>query len=121
MMLRFMGDTPIVDAEVETVQGMGGMVEWVVDYQNKAGSIGYSFRYYIEGIVQHPDIKMLAVDGVAPTVENIVNHRYPIVAPVFAVTYAENTNQNVDKLIDWMLSEEGQYIIEEIGYVGMGD
>ena len=121
MMLRFMGDTPIVDAEVETVQGMGGMVEGVVDYQNKAGSIGYSFRYYIEGIVQHPDIKMLAVDGVAPTVENIVNHRYPIVAPVFAVTYAENTNQNVDKLIDWMLSEEGQYIIEEIGYVGMGD
>ena len=40
---------------------------------------------------------------------------------MFAVTYAENTNQNVDKLIDWMLSEEGQYIIEEIGYVGMGD
>ena len=121
MMLRFMGDTPIIDAEVETVQGMGAMIEWVVDYQNKAGSIGYSFRYYIEGMVQHPDIKILAVDGVAPTVENIKNHRYPIVAPLYAVTYAENTNENVDKLIDWMLSEEGQYIIEETGYVGMGD
>ena len=29
------------------------------------------------------------------------------------------TNENVNKLLDWILSEEGQYIIEETGYVGI--
>lgn len=62
---------------------------------------------------------MIAVDGVAPTVENIKNGSYSIVAPVYAVTYKNNPNPNVEALINWMLSEEGQYIIEETGYVGV--
>jgi phosphate transport system substrate-binding protein len=62
---------------------------------------------------------MIAVDGVAPSIENIKNGAYPIVTPVYAVTYENNPNPNVDKLIDWMLSDEGQYIIEETGYVGI--
>ena len=62
---------------------------------------------------------MIAVDGVAPTAENIKNSTYPIIAPVYAVTYAGNTNPNVKALVDWMLSDEGQYIIEESGYVGI--
>ena len=54
------------------------------------------------------------------TFENIKNESYPIVAPVYAVTYKNNPNPNVEALINWMLSEEGQYIIEETGYVGVG-
>lgn len=79
-----------------------------------------SFRFYVEGIIRHPDIKMIAIDGVAPNVENIKNGTYPVVAPVYAVTWAGNDNPNVKKLLDWILSEEGQYIIEETGYVGLG-
>ena len=82
---------------------------------------GFSFRYYVEGIIQNPDIKVLSVDGVAPTAENIRNGSYPIVTPMYAVTYEENTNENVDLLLQWILSEEGQYIIEETGYVGVSD
>ena len=120
MMLRFMGDVPLVEPDIEKVVGfMGGIIEEVASYKNKAGSIGYSFRCYIEGIIRHPDIKMIAVDGVAPTAENIKNSTYPIIAPVYAVTYAGNTNPNVKILVDWMLSDEGQYIIEESGYVGV--
>lgn len=29
-----------------------------------------------------------------------------------AVTYEDNENPNVNLLLEWMLSEEGQYIIE---------
>lgn len=120
MMLRFMGDVPLVEPDIEKVVGfMGGIIEEVASYKNKTSSIGYSFRYYIEGIIRHPDIKMIAVDGVAPTVENIKDSTYPIIAPVYAVTYAGNTNPNVKALVDWMLSDEGQYIIEESGYVGV--
>ena len=39
--------------------------------------------------------------------------------PIYAVTYREQDNGNVGRLVEWMLSEEGQYIIEETGYVGL--
>ena len=119
MMIRFMGDTPLMEAETETISGMGAVIEEVVDYQSRAGSIGYSFRYYIEGIVQNPEVKMIAVDGVAPTADNVRNNTYPIITPVYAVTYENNPNPNVARLVEWILSEEGQYIIEQTGYVGM--
>ncbi len=120
MLIRFMGDTPIMDPETKEINGMGGIIEEVVDYQSKSGSIGFSFRYYVEGIIKNPDIKMIAVDGVAPTVENIKSSSYPIVTPVYAVTYENNPNPNVEVLINWILSDEGQYIIEQTGYVGIG-
>ena len=119
MMIRFMGDTPLMPAETTTIRGMGAVIEQVVDYQSRAGSIGYSFRYYIEGIIQNPEVKMIAVEGVAPTAENIKNNTYPIITPVYAVTYENNPNPNVALLVEWMLGEEGQYIIEATGYVGM--
>jgi len=120
MLQRFMGDTPIMDAPTELRNDMmSGIIEKVSDYRSKSNSIGFSFRYYVEGIIQNPDIKMLSVDGVAPTAENIRNGSYPIVTPMYAVTYEENTNENVDLLLEWILSEEGQYIIEETGYVGV--
>ncbi len=115
---RFMGDTPIMEPPTEMVNDlMSGIIEQVADYKSKSGSIGFSFRYYLEGIIKNPDIKMIAIDGVQPTVENIENGIYPIVGPLYAVTYAENDNENVDKLIAWILSEEGQSIIERTGYV----
>lgn len=120
MMIRFMGETPLMTPEMkEEVSGMGEIIQSVVDYKSKSGSIGFSFRYYIEGIIKNPDIKLIAVDGVSPTVENIKNKTYPIVTPVYAVTYEGNTNPNVALMLDWILSDEGQYIIEKTGYVGV--
>ena len=119
MLIRFMGDTPIMDPETREIKGMGGIIEEVVDYQSKSSSIGFSFRYYVEGIIKNPDIKMIAIDGISPTVENVKNKNYPIVTPVYAVTYENNPNPNVDILINWILSDEGQYIIEQTGYVGI--
>ncbi len=119
MLIRFMGDTPIMEPETEVIRGMGEIIERVVDYQSRSGSIGFSFRYYVEGIIKNPDIKMIAVDGTAPTVENVKNGSYPITTPVYAVTYEDNPNPNVAVLINWILSDEGQYIIEQTGYVGV--
>ena len=119
MMLRFMGDTPIMPAQMKVSQGMGGIIDEVADYENSKGAIGFSFRFYVEGMIKNPDIKMIAIDGIAPTVENVKNGSYPIVAPVYAVTYEDNDNPNVAKLIEWVLSDEGQYIIEQTGYVGI--
>ncbi|MBR5479665.1 MAG: substrate-binding domain-containing protein [Clostridia bacterium] len=118
MLKRFMGDTPIMEAPKDQVNDlMAGIIERVSNYKNKTNSIGFSFRFYVEGIIKNPDIKMIAIDGVAPTAKNIKNGTYPVVTPIYAVTYEGNANENVNKLLDWILSDDGQRIIEETGYV----
>ena len=81
------------------------------------GSIGFSFRYYMDGIVENDAVKMLSLNGVEPSAENIQNGSYPIVAQFYAIYRADNDNENIPVLIEWLLSEEGQTLIEETGYV----
>ena len=120
MLIRFMDGKEIMDPPSEMVNDlMSGIVERVSDYRSKSNSIGFSYRYYLEGIIKNPDIKILSFDGVAPTVENIKNGTYPISGPLYAVTYEGNENEKVEKLLEWILSDEGQEIIERTGYVGI--
>lgn len=79
-------------------------------------SIGYSFRYYLSGMVADNNVKMLAIDGVFPDSENIKNGSYPLTANFYVVYRKDNTNENVKKLVDWLLSEEGKRMIEACGY-----
>ncbi|MBE5930217.1 MAG: phosphate ABC transporter substrate-binding protein, PhoT family [Lachnospiraceae bacterium] len=83
------------------------------------GSIGFSFRYYMDDMVGNENVKMLSLNGVYPSAENIKNGTYPIIAQFYAIYRADNTNENIPVLIDWILSEEGQKIIEETGYVSI--
>ena len=83
------------------------------------GSIGYSFRYYLAGMVADDNVKMLAVDGIYPSVENIKNGTYPISMYFYVMYRKDNRNGNVRKLVDWLLSEEGQTLIEACGYAGI--
>ena len=121
MLERFMGDAEIVDAPKEQINDwMMGIANVVATYRSNPKSIGFSFRYYIDTLVNNPDLKMLSVDGVYPSIENIENGSYPIVTPLYAVTCKDNTNPNIQVLLDWILSAEGQEIIERTGYAGVG-
>ena len=83
------------------------------------GAIGFSFRYYMDGIVGNDSVKMLSLNGISPTKENIKNRSYPVVTEFYAIYRADNTNENVPRLIEWILSEEGQSLIEESGYTAV--
>ena len=81
------------------------------------GSIGFSFRYYLDGMVENDNVKMLSLNGIYPDEKNIKNRSYPIIAEFYAIYRADNDNKNIPVLIDWILSDEGQVIIEKTGYV----
>ncbi len=116
--LKFMGNVKPADPPRSEVNDlMVGIITEVADYKNSKGAIGFSFRYYLDTIINRPDVKMISINGVAPTVENIRSGKYPIVGNLYAVTWKGNPNPNVKKLIDWVCSEEGQYLIEKTGYV----
>lgn len=120
MLKRFMAETPIMEAPTEQVNDfMVGIIDKVSDYKNKTNSIGFSFRYYMEGIIKNPNVKILKIDGIEPNIENIKKGNYPITSYLYAVSYKNNDNENVQKLLDWVLSKEGQEIIEKTGYVGI--
>src|SRR3954451_22187146 len=51
-----------------------------------------------------------------PTKENIQNETYPLVDQFYAIT-AESDNPHIEAFINWMISEQGQDLVEGTGYV----
>jgi phosphate transport system substrate-binding protein len=100
----------------EKVRGMGGAVKRVASYRNAAQSIGYSFRFYATKMQNTAGIKLLAVNGTEPSIENIRNGTYPFTVDVFMVTAGE-PKPSTRKLMDWVLSAPGQKLIQDTGYV----
>ncbi len=82
-------------------------------------SLGYSFRFYLGSMAAGKDVKMLSLDGIEPTTENIRSGKYPAVSEFYAVYREDNRNPNIPRLIEWLLSEEGQTTVERAGYVGI--
>ena len=120
VMRYFMGDVPLKSpATYEYVSSMGGVVNQVAQYANEAGAIGYSFRYFVEDLNQENDVRVIAVDGVLPTLENVKNGSYPLTTNLCLISRANDPDPNVQKMIDLMLSEAGQEIIEKTGYAGL--
>ena len=82
-------------------------------------SIGFSFRFYVEELTKHGHINMLSLNDVYPDREHVQDNSYPIVSNFFAVTRKGETNPNVQKVLDFVLSPTGQEIINETGYVSL--
>jgi phosphate transport system substrate-binding protein len=119
MLEKIMGDTPLMKAPVQNeVGGMGGVVQKTSDYINYPGAIGYSFRVFVNNILHAGGIRLLTVDGVAPTAEAIADGSYPFSAEFYAATIGPPKGE-ARLFIDWMRSAEGQTLVERTGYVGL--
>ncbi len=126
-LLRLMEGLPLIEPEEEDrIAGMGGIITQVASYRNHKNAIGFSFRFYSTEMVKNDQIRLLALNGVAPTVDTIRDGTYPISSNFYAITASpigepapEETNADLRAFIDWILSEQGQWIIEETGYVGV--
>lgn len=117
MMEYFMGDISLKKPQTyEYVDAMMGVLKKVAQYNNEKGAFGYSFRYFVEDLHQENDVRVIAVDGVLPTRENIENGSYPLTVDLCVTTRADNKNPYVQKLVDFMLSEDGQELVEKSGY-----
>ena len=61
------------------------------------------------------DVKLLAVDGIAPTLENIENGSYPLASVFYAVTRSD-ADANTRALAEWACGPQGQLLVEKTGY-----
>lgn len=116
-MAGFMGDVPLMDPpESWRIVSMGGLVRAVAGYDNRPNGLGYSFRYYATQMVEGADVKLLAIDGVEPTVEHIADGSYPLTGAFKAWTCKGEANPLVADLVDWMRGPQGQLLVERAGY-----
>ena len=115
-----MKDTPLAPAVKENViGGMGGIVEKVSSYKNHKNAIGYSFRFYCTALMKNFDVKLLSVNGITPTTENIENGTYPLASCFYAVTRSD-ADENTLALVEWICGPQGQALVEKCGYTPVG-
>jgi len=118
MLAMVMKDRAMADPlKEEVATGMGGIVSEVAGYRNLTGAIGYSFRWYATVMNANPGIRLVAIDGVPPTLDSIRDGSYPLTGGINIVT-TRPPGPPLRALIDWTLSAEGQALLEKTGYVG---
>ncbi|MCD6426819.1 MAG: PstS family phosphate ABC transporter substrate-binding protein [Caldisericaceae bacterium] len=93
------------------VQGSNQAVKTTVS--KTPGAVGYIGLGYVDSTV-----KTVAFDGVLPSKESVLNGTYEISRPLFM--YTDGVPKGVVKeFIDFVMSPEGQKIVEEVGYIAV--
>jgi phosphate transport system substrate-binding protein len=80
---------------------------------NTPGAIGYVGLGFVS-----EELKSVTVDGIKATKETVLSGQYSLSRPLFMYTNGKPQGL-VKEFIDFVLSEEGQGIVEENGYVGL--
>ena len=79
----------------------------------------YSIGYISLGSLDDT-VKAVKIDGVEATVENVKNGSYKIARP-FNIATKDNLSEAAQDFIAFILSSDGQSVIEENGYVAIAD
>ena len=87
-------------------------------------SLGYTLYHYATFIFPKlkrsvsPDVKIVSVEGVAPSDSTIASGRYPLTTGFFAVIRGDTPEDHPAlKIRDWLLTAEGKDAISEAHYV----
>jgi phosphate transport system substrate-binding protein len=97
---------------VQPLPGTAAIVNAVAKDDN---GIGYGGAAYAKGVKEILVARDEKSGYFPPTMENIVSGKYPISRYLFWYT-AGSPKGDIKKLVDWVLSPEGQKIVGEVGY-----
>lgn len=110
-----MKDLPMVAAPDMIILTMSGLINAVaVD----TDGIGYSVYYYEQFIAPNENVRLCGVDGVLPDAETIRARAYPLTTEVYAAIRDDLDRESTAYwLWEWLLTEAGQAVVAESGYV----
>lgn len=104
------------------ISDMEGLLEEVSAYDGTGDALGYSVYYYARNMYRKPELAFMAVDGVMPSSETIRSKSYPFVNDFYAGIRADTPKDSkAYELFEWLTGEDGQSLINGLGYVGIGD
>jgi phosphate transport system substrate-binding protein len=113
------GSAKMAKAPVDRISGeMGSIIEGVASYANSGNALGYSVYYYLANMYAVDAITMLGVSGVNPTRETIADGSYPYTNDFYAVVRAdEPAGSPARRVMEWLLTADGQTAVVDAGYV----
>lgn len=123
-MIDFMGEVPLVDAPKEKRPGsMAGLMDVLAINDNAENAIGYSVYAYAADMYGNGDeIKFIKVDGAEVSKNSMAKGEYPLMGYNYAVFQKNKPEDSpVRKLVEWMVSDEGQLAVANAGYVTIRD
>ncbi len=108
---------PMVEADgvfsnmIITMDGLMNQVAY------RPHGIGYSVYYYVVNILPDERVKLLSINGVAPTAKTITNRSYPLTTKVYAVV-REDMPADAPAIVlrNWLLTPAGQRAVAASGY-----
>ncbi len=103
-----------VDATTETADITNSTEVVITAVRGNSQAIGYISLGSL-----NDEVKALTIDGAAASAENIKAGVYPISRPFNIVTKAGRLSSVAEDFISFILSAEGQRIIEENGYIAV--
>lgn len=120
-MVKFMGDTPLMEANVTYINQMGAVIEKVGDAALGKYTIAYNMYTFTERQYFNDNVMLLSVDGVKPTDETIFDDSYPIIIYNYLYYDANNAKaaEFAEQLHLYLMSEQGQQLINDAGYVNL--
>ena len=83
-----------------------------------SGSIGYVGMAFNE-FVEENGGKVISVNGVYPNKDNVKNGSYTLSRPLYLVYRGEVPTGNIKAFIDYVLSDKGQKIVENTGFISI--
>lgn len=116
------GETPMEAPEEQIIAEMGMLIDAVATYKNTSAALGYSYYYFVVDMWGNENVKLLEVDGVYPDNASISSGDYPYTTAYYAVMRNDMpVDSSARKVVDFILSEDGQALMEENGYVKIGE
>ncbi|MBE5922612.1 MAG: phosphate ABC transporter substrate-binding protein [Lachnospiraceae bacterium] len=105
-----------VDNTVETAEITNSTAVMMQTVSGNKNSIGYVSL----GSLNKDMVKAVKVDSAEASVENVKNGSYKVSRPFNIATYGDVSELTQD-FINFILSEEGQAVVEEEGYISEGN
>ncbi len=105
-----------VDYTTEKAEITSSTAVMITTVQGNKNAIGYISL----GSLDSSKVKALKIDGAEASVDNIKNGTYKVSRPFIIATKGETDGLAKD-FIDFILSEQGQAVVEEAGYISQGN
>ena len=114
---------PMAEAPIESFSMAYDMEEAITaikGFDGTPGAIGYTMYYYADVMEMAKGFKIITIDGIKPSNETIKNGDYPFINPYYAVIHAAEPEDGSNRILfNWLMTNEGQELINSEGYVSL--
>ena len=115
MLSLVMKDLTMMDLPEMILMGMMGPINRITTDED---GLGYTVYFFEQFMAPNDSLKLLAVNGIFPEYNTLKDKNYIYTTNVYVVIREDLDKSSIAyQLYLWLLTEEGQSVIEESGYI----